>query len=105
MNNLVENIFYNHFDEWQEEELEDLLDDKFDEWQIVDDYYDGVLEIHVLLNDVELFGEDLDSFLEYQVIGMTFLEDMGLIVERDYYMEDLLDILHEYIMVYSIDEY
>lgn len=99
----IEDVFYDYFDEWQEEELYDVLDDRFDDWHIVRDYGGKLLHIYVLLNDVDLYGEELDSFLEYQVLGMIFLEDMGLLVERDYYMEDLLDVLSEYIMVYSIE--
>lgn len=104
MNYTVEEIFEEHFDEWSEEDLIDLLDEKFDDWNIARDYGNNFLEIYVLLNDIDLYGEDLDSFLEYQVIGIQFLEDMGLTVEKDYQMEELLEVLSEYMIVFSITE-
>lgn len=104
MNYTVEEIFEERFKKWGEEDLEDILDDRFDEWHIVRDYGNDFLEIYVLLNDANLYGEWLDSFLEYQVLGIEFLEDMGLLVEKDYQMEELLNVLPDYIFVHSITE-
>lgn len=100
----INEIFEDDFDYWQEEELEDLLDERFEEWQIIESHNDSLLEIRVSLNDVDLYGVDLDSFLEYQVIGMMFLEDMGLEVNEDYQLNEMLDVLSDYIIVYSISE-
>lgn len=100
----VKKLFDYYFEDWANKNLIEILDETFDAWRLQTNSEDGKLHIHIKLNDTEEYGEDLDTFLEYQVLGIKFLQSMGLSPEEGYEMESLLEVLSDYIMVYSLNE-
>ena len=100
----IRDLFDEHFEEWADDNLIQILDETFDEWRLRTDSKDGTFLVHAKLNDVEEYGEDLDALLESQVLGIKFLDSLGLKPSTGYNMGSFLKVLSDYILVYSLNE-
>lgn len=100
---VLRELFDSNFGQWVDENLEQVLDDRFKNWAIDVGAGANPIMLYVELNESVEYGEDLDSFLEYQVLGIEFLESLGLKPETGYDMRSLLEVLSDYILVYSIN--
>lgn len=101
---VLRELFDSNFGQWVDENLEQVLDDRFKNWAIDVGAGANPIMLHVELNESVEYGEDLDAFLEYQVLGIKFLDSLGLRPEVGYEMSNLLEVLSSYILVYPIKE-